>query len=144
MTFIKTKTNRVKLKLSKETRNFSFLTFVKVNKKIFKNETTFSYSTLTNYSTSMQTWKWKGRYKLPPNGGRGVWEPLSHLLFINFLQCFLMLFASSERTRWEREREKREMFLSFCFVLASWLAFNLWAFLDFPKSKSFKHCNVIC
>ena len=28
------------------------------------------------------------RYSLPPNGESGAWEPLSHLLFINLLQCF--------------------------------------------------------
>ena len=30
----------------------------------------------------------QGWYMLPPNGGRGMWEPLSHSLFIDLLQWF--------------------------------------------------------
>ena len=28
----------------------------------------------------------QGRYRLPLNGGSGMWDPLSHFLFINLLQ----------------------------------------------------------
>ena len=111
---------KTKLKLSKEIRNFFFLTFLKT--KLFKNETTFSYSTLTNYSISMQTWKWKGRYKLPPNGGRGVWEPLSHLLFINFYNAF-WCFLSFLKEQGEKGKERRGK----CFCL-----FALSLFLCLP------------
>ena len=118
--------NMIRFHLTKSDDNTSFY-----EGKLFNNETTFSYSTLN--STGMQTWKWKRRYKLPPNGGRGVWELLSYLLFINSFTMvyFISLFASSERAGREREREKTEVFLSFFSLLASLLAFSLWAFLDF-------------
>ena len=115
-------------------RNFSFLTFMKT--KPFKNETTFSYSTLTNYSISMQTWKWKGQYKLPPNGGRGVWKPLSHLLFINFYNVF-WCFCFLLKEQGEKGKERRgKCFCLFapCLLLGLPLGFGL--FLIFLKVRA--------
>ena len=38
-------------------------------------ETILSYSTFSSLLNKKNTSMTKGRYKLPPNGGRGVWEP---------------------------------------------------------------------
>ena len=70
----------------------------------------------------------KGRYKLPPNGGSGVWEPLSHSLFINFFYNALVFFASS----WMKKvrKGKREdggvfVFFALCLFLCSLISFGL-------------------
>ena len=64
-----------------------------------KFETNLSYSTFSNLNknTSMK----EGRYRLPPNGGREVWEPLSHLLFYYLLQSnFLKSKALFDPWKW--------------------------------------------
>ena len=42
--------------------------------KLYQFETILSYSTFSNLLNKYASMK-KGRYKLPPNGGKGVWEP---------------------------------------------------------------------
>ena len=49
-------------------------------------EIILSYSTFSSLLNKKNTSMTKGLYKLLPNGGRGVWEPLSHSLFIDLLQ----------------------------------------------------------
>ena len=38
-------------------------------------EIILSYSTFSSLLNKKNTSMTKGRYRLPPNGGRGVWEP---------------------------------------------------------------------
>ena len=121
-----TKANRAKLRLSN--KKFFFSNFYE--RKLLNNETTLSYSTLANYYANMQI---KETIQASPKWGRGVWEPLSHLLFINFYNVFLC-FLPLPKEWGEKGKERRgKYFLSFCSLLASLLAFSLWVFLDFSK-----------
>ena len=86
----------------------------------------------------------QGRYRLPPNGGRGVWEPLSHLLFINYYNA-LMFLSSLESTIWDGGmKEEGSAFQGVC-LFCSLLASSLWAFLIrveascIPENESFEH-----
>ena len=73
-----------------------------------------------------------------------MWEPLSHLLFINFYNAFFdFVFLPLPKEQGEKGKERRgKYFCLFALCLLPCLPLAFGFFLIFPESKSFKHLKL--